>query len=179
MSDQSIQAIQAILVIIFLITYVMMCYFTYAAAKRLGATRAWMAWIPIANIFLMSKMANRRTSEFWLALILGLFCGLVLFVFEISWWMEIARRLNRSSWIGVFAAFPFIGFIFMGIIAFSTPSYQYVHPYAGSPTLGMSPAALQTGTPKPMFCKWCGGTLVPDAKFCGSCGQPVQGNPFS
>lgn len=123
MSDEAVQAL--IIIIIFLITYIPMSLFTYLVAKRLGTPRAWMAWVPIVNIFLMSKMANRKTSQFWLALILGLFCGLVLFGFLIDWWMEIAQRLNKPRWLGVFAAFPYIGFIFMGIIAFSESTKQH------------------------------------------------------
>lgn len=119
--------------------YLLMCFFIYEAAKRLNVTNKWMAWIPIVNLYLISVMAGRKPSEFWLALIFGCFCGIVWLIFLIVWWMEIAKRLGRSPVLGVFAAIPYIGPIFMGIIAFGTPDYAYIQSQQYPPQQGYPP----------------------------------------
>jgi zinc-ribbon domain len=116
----------ALAFIILLLQYVLVALFTFVAARRLEMDDTWLAWIPIANLYLMSKMAGKRSSEFWVALIVGLFCGIVLLVCLMSWWVGIARRLGKSDWLGALAPFPYIGLPFMGIIALGTPDYQCI-----------------------------------------------------
>lgn len=115
-----------VILIVSVAYYLLMCFFIYEAAKRLNVPKKWMAWIPIVNLYLVSVMAGRKSSEFWLVIIFGIFCGIVYLYFLIGWWMEIAKRLGRSPVLGFFAAIPYIGIIFMGIIAFGTPDYAYI-----------------------------------------------------
>jgi len=91
-------------------------------SKKAGIGPAWLAWIPIGNIFLMFNIAG---ISYWIMLLLitvafvplvGLACW-VIFSFYLSW--QLAVSVNRSGWVGILMVVPLIGYIAMGYLAFS------------------------------------------------------------
>ncbi|MBU1726786.1 MAG: hypothetical protein KJ880_04065 [Candidatus Omnitrophica bacterium] len=107
--------------IIVLIGYIYTALCLYLIAKKTAKDPAWMAWIPIANLFLMCKIGS---VSYWFLLILLLgaipFAGF-LFVIGFSGfvWYKIALERGKDGWIGILTCIPLIGLITMGYLAFS------------------------------------------------------------
>ncbi|MDA3856526.1 MAG: hypothetical protein PF569_09805 [Candidatus Woesearchaeota archaeon] len=109
------------LVLIF-IAYVISALALMKIAQRTKTENAWLAWIPIANIFLMVNIAQK---EWWYALIilfigfipfLGAFASLGLVVY--IWWL-ITERLGKSGALSLLMIIPIINLGFMLYLAFS------------------------------------------------------------
>ena len=82
--------------------------------NKTGTLNPWLAWIPIANIYLMCKIARKSG---WLTLLF--FIPLVNIVILIIIWMDIANLLKMSSWWGVLMIVPGLDLITIGILAFA------------------------------------------------------------
>lgn len=97
-------------------------------AKRLKIKDAWLAWVPIGNLVLMSRMAK---MDWWPVLfVIGLIipfiniiAGLALLVFSMIWMWKICEARNRPGWWAILTIIPWIGAIWglvmMGILAWS------------------------------------------------------------
>lgn len=111
-------------IILSLIFYVYSAICLYFIAKKTATEPAWLAWIPVANLFLMCKIAN--VSYLWLLGMLGLFIPFVnilaniylmgLFVYV---WYKIAIVRNKPGWVGVLTIIPIANLVVMGYLAFS------------------------------------------------------------
>jgi hypothetical protein len=100
-----------------LVIYVYLAYTMMLLADRLHEKDGWMAWVPIANLYLLSKMAKR---EWWW--LLGLLVPyLNIFVMGFLW-SEVSQRLGKNAWIGAAIIVPFIGLFVPGYLVVSTPS---------------------------------------------------------
>jgi len=97
-------------------------YFAFALmtiAKKLKVPNEWLAFIPIANIYLMTKMA--KTSP-WLTLsVLLVFIpfigGLILTVVMLYLWYKIAEAIKRPGWWGILVVVPLVNIVILGIMA--------------------------------------------------------------
>jgi uncharacterized membrane protein YhaH (DUF805 family) len=83
-------------------------------ANKTGTTNAWLAWIPIANIYLMCKVAGK--PGWWLILF---FIPIVNIVINIIVWMKISEARNKPGWLGILMIIPFVNLIIPGILAFA------------------------------------------------------------
>ena len=89
-------------------------------AQKTNTPNAWLAWIPIANMYLMTQVAQVPWWTF-----LGIFLGFIPFIgsllilgLTIWWWMKISERCGKPSWWGVMIALiPLVNFVFMGMLA--------------------------------------------------------------
>ena len=90
-------------------------------AKKTNSEPAWLAWIPIANYFLMCKIA--KVSYWWLLILLGAFIPYVgaisITAFMIFLWYKIAISVNKPGWMGVLTIIPLVNLVIMGYLAFS------------------------------------------------------------
>ena len=86
----------------------------YFIATKTDTRNAWLAWIPIANLYLMCKVAGR--SGWWTILF---FIPLVNLVLGVIIWMAIARARNQPSWMGILMIIPIANLVILGILAFS------------------------------------------------------------
>ncbi len=85
-------------------------------AKKMGVAHAWLAWVPIANLYLISKMAG---MHWWpmLLIFLGIipFAGalalITLAVYLFFWHCHIFERVNRPTWWALTSIMPGIGMI--------------------------------------------------------------------
>lgn len=105
------------------IVYLYLSSCLYFIAQKISIEPAWLAWIPIGNIFLMCKIGS--LPYWWVIIFLassfiptiaGLIARLGVFGFL---WYKIAIARNKPGWLGALSAIPILGFIPMGIIAFS------------------------------------------------------------
>ena len=97
-------------------------YFSLALmniAKRTKTDNYWLAWIPIANIYLFVKTA--KLSGWWTFAILGgLIPGFGEFIFIalfVWWWIRVAQNLKRNVALGVFSVVPIVNIFTVGSLA--------------------------------------------------------------
>lgn len=84
-------------------------------AKKCGVhDEAWWAYIPILNLVLMVKMADRPI--WWVILTLVPIVNLIVFFIL---WVEIAQNANHNAIWGVLAVLPFVNIIALMVMAFT------------------------------------------------------------
>jgi hypothetical protein len=97
-----------------LIFYVYMSVCLMMIANKTGTPNAWLAWIPILNIYLMCKIAGK--PGWWLILFLIPFVNIVIGIIV---WMKISEARKKPAWLGILMIIPFINLIIPGILAFT------------------------------------------------------------
>ncbi len=112
----------SIVVFIFLIvSYVFSSLCVMFIAQKTNTAPAWLAWIPIANLFLMCKIAS--LSYWWLLILLTAFIPVVGPLANLGFaaylWYNIALARNKPGWIGILTCLPLAGLVVMGYLAFS------------------------------------------------------------
>ncbi len=86
-----------------LILYILETYPLYLIAAKSGQENAWLAFVPLVNIWMMFQLAD---VDLWLALLL-LLPGIDLLV--LIWvWMRIAESTNKSSFWGILMVVPVV-----------------------------------------------------------------------
>ena len=86
----------------------------FVIAKKSGHEYAWLAFVPIANLWLLCDMAD---MEVWFIIILlvpyidYLFLGVI-------WW-RIAENTNKPGWIGLLMLIPLVNLAVGYYIAFA------------------------------------------------------------
>lgn len=111
--------VAALILGICLYAYTSFC--TYVIANKMGADYAWLAWVPIANLFLLVRMAD--LSLLWLLI---LFAPLIPFIGQIAVvvffgfvWYRIATFMDKPGWLGILCIIPLVNLIIIGYLAFS------------------------------------------------------------
>ena len=91
-------------------------------AKKTNTPNAWLAWIPIANLYLMMEIAGAR----WWTLLVVLFGWLIPFVGALlgiavilTWWHGIAKARNKPGWLGLLMIIPIVNLVILGYLAWS------------------------------------------------------------
>lgn len=100
------------LLLIVLYIYNSLCL--HKIANKTNTPYGWLAWLPIANLFLMLMIAKK--SFWWFLLLL---IPLVNFICFLIIWMDVAKSRNKPAWLGLLMAIPLANFIIMGYLAFS------------------------------------------------------------
>jgi len=98
----------------FFIFYVLAFLPLFLIAKKISMNHCILAWIPIANIYLLCKMAGK--SGWWMFLLLIPFLNIIIISVI---WMNIAEACDRPSWIGIFILVPVASFFLPWYLAFS------------------------------------------------------------
>ena len=83
-------------------------------ANKTGTINAWLAWIPIANIFLMLSVAKKPMWWFVLCLI-----PLVNIAILVMIWMGVAEARHKPSWCGIVTIVPLINIVAPGYLAWA------------------------------------------------------------
>ena len=127
-------------------------YFSLALmtiAKKTRTSPAWIAWIPIANLYLLSKIARMHCWPLflflyifvsplffyfipealsWILIFLALLAYITLLVFIIIWCWRMFERAGRPGWWVLFLLVPVIGqlvfLVFLGIAAWGKNSQE-------------------------------------------------------
>lgn len=109
------------MIIFWLIFYLFFVYCIARLAKNIGlpfgSSFIW-ALIPIANVFLILKIAQKPMWWFLLILI-----PIVNIVISIMIWMAIAERLGKPNWWGIMIGIvPIANIVFLLMLVFGTPA---------------------------------------------------------
>ena len=109
-------------VILVIAIYVYMALALMTIAKKTNTENAWLAWIPIANIYLMTQVAG-VPGWVTLAIILPVipFIGALAFMVVFAWmWWKISEVRKRPGWWGILiAVVPIVNFVLIGMLAWS------------------------------------------------------------
>lgn len=118
-SDGALPAALAGTMLMFFLVICLAAYVYVALALQTIATKtstenAWLAWIPIANIFLMLSIAKKPMWWFVLCLI-----PLVNAVILIMVWMAVAEARHKPNWWGILTVVPVANILVPGYLAWS------------------------------------------------------------
>lgn len=86
----------------------------FIIARRCGHENAWLAFVPIANLWLMCDMAE---MEPWFLIAL-LVPGVNIVLMAVIWW-KIAENTNKPGWIGLLMVIPVVNLFVGYYIAFA------------------------------------------------------------
>lgn len=112
-------ALLAIILIVILALYIYAALALMAIAKKTNTPKAWFAFIPIANIYLMTQIIG--ISGWWTAAVVLAFVpilgSLVIIAGTIYLWWKIAEKLGKPGWWGILMLIPIVNLVLMGIMA--------------------------------------------------------------
>ena len=86
----------------------------FIIARKCGHEYAWVAFVPLANLWLMCDLAG---LELWFILLL-LVPYIDIIFFGVVWW-RITENTNKSGWLGRLMLIPGINLIASYYIAFA------------------------------------------------------------
>lgn len=115
-------AFMGVLAVGFIVMYVVLAITLMKIAQKTNTDNAWLAWIPIANLFLIVFCAKK---EWWWGLII-LFAGIIPIIGSIAslaamiymWWL-ICEKLNKPGPLALLMLIPVVNLVFMLYLAFS------------------------------------------------------------
>ena len=122
-------AFAAFAVVALIIALVMYVYFALAymtIARKLKTEPAWLAWIPIANVYLVWKMS---AAPVWslVVFIAGVFAGVIPIIgfilafaplaMSVYWMWLIAEKRNFPGWISLLMLVPIANVVLPGVLA--------------------------------------------------------------
>ena len=116
-------AMMAGLIVGFLVVGLILYIYTSLAvmkiAKRNKTENAWMAWVPILNIYLIVKMA--KLPGWWFLAVLALFVpfigGVAFAAAGAYWWWKICESLKKPGWMSLLMLIPIVNLVILGILA--------------------------------------------------------------
>ena len=85
--------------ILFIAVYAYFSYGIQTIANKTGTENAWLAWIPLANVYLLCKVADK--PGWWLVLFL---IPLVNIVVSVIVWLVVAEKRGKGGVWGVLRA---------------------------------------------------------------------------
>lgn len=97
-----------------LVLYVYISFAIMKIAQKLGVEMAWLAWIPVVNLWILVQCAAK---EWWWIILF--FIPLANIVAIIVIWMAIAQRRGKPSWLGILMIIPLVNLIIPGYLAFT------------------------------------------------------------
>ena len=106
-------------IILFMVLVGLAFYVYFALALQTIATKtntpnAWLAWIPIANAFLMLSVAKKPMWWFLLFLV-----PLVNIVISVIVWMAVAEARGKPNWWGILTIVPAVNIVVPGVLAWA------------------------------------------------------------
>ena len=100
--------------LLFIAVYAYYAYTLQVIAKKTKTKDSWWAWVPIANVFLMLRIAKK--PAWWILLFLVPLLNLIIVVVV---WGKIAETRNKPGWLGILMIFPMVSLIPPGLLAFT------------------------------------------------------------
>jgi len=128
----AVMAFLGIILLAGLAIYVFCSLCLQLIAKKTGTEPAWLAWIPVANLFLSCKIGG--LSYLWLLAFLVPFVNVLVSIYI---WYRISEARGKSGWLALLMLVPVANFVFMGYLAFSRSEAGTVPP----PVKGEEPAS--------------------------------------
>lgn len=103
-----------IILVVFLAMYAFFAFCFMKIAEKTGTENGWWAWIPILNLLLMLKIADR--PMWWIILFIVPFVSLVIALVVGA---DICKACGKSPWLTLGMLIPLVNFGVIGYLAFS------------------------------------------------------------
>jgi hypothetical protein len=115
----ALTAMALVFLIIFLAVYIYGALALMAIAKKTKTPNGWLAWIPIANVFLIIQIAKQPWWHIFALLLyfIPAVGGLAFLVVSAFWWWKIAESIKREGWQGILMVIPIVNLIMLGVFA--------------------------------------------------------------
>ncbi|MBN1375229.1 MAG: hypothetical protein JXA01_03650 [Dehalococcoidia bacterium] len=94
--------------------YVYLAICLQKIAEKTNTPNGWLAWIPVANIYLMCVIAGK--AWWWVLLCLIPYVNIIFII--ILWW-KIAEARAKPGWWGLLLMIPLVNIVIIGMLAFS------------------------------------------------------------
>lgn len=146
---------------VILYIYVAVCLSTIA--RKTGTPSSWMAWVPIANLVLMCRIAKKPGT--WVLLMLIPFVNIVIYLML---WMAIARVRGKSPGLSFLFLLPPVGFLIVPAVYASGEAAATS--VSGASAAGPDRPSAQSAPP---VCPACGRSECVGDEFCGYTGQRI------
>lgn len=108
-----------IVAIVSLAIYVYTSLALMTIAKKTKTKNGWLAWIPIANFYLLTQIA--RVNPWWTLILLAFFIPMIgsLVVMVAGIWMfwRIAELRKFPGWVSLLLILPLVNLVVLGILA--------------------------------------------------------------
>lgn len=158
--------------VLWIALYVYLALCLQFLAKKTNTPNPWFAWIPIANIFLMLKIAQKPLWWFILILIspVNIVIGIII-------WMKIAERRGKPSWVGILLIVPVVGIAIPGYLAFSKSGGEKTESAAPDVPTGIQEANKPVVGYKHL-CKYCDKLIPPNSTVCPLCEKSNPLGPY-
>ncbi len=108
-------------IVISIASYVYFALAYMSLAKKTKTEPAWLAWVPIANLYLISQMAKMHWWPILLILgviipVINVFAMIALMVFTVIWDWKIFERVGRPGWWAITIIIPIVGWITFAVL---------------------------------------------------------------
>lgn len=115
----ALAAMAVVFALIFLAVYIYAALALMAIAKKTKTPNGWLAWIPIANLFLIIQIAKQPWWHIFALLIYAIPAvgGLAFLAITAFWWWKVAENINREGWQGILMVIPIVNLIMLGVFA--------------------------------------------------------------
>lgn len=116
-----IASMMVIIVVSWIVFYVYSSLTLMLTANKLKMEKSWLAWIPIANLFLMAKMAKMHWGPILLLIVavipfIGSLAAIAFAVFVYVWWWKICEVRKMPGWYVLPTLIPVLGGIWALIL---------------------------------------------------------------
>ena len=116
---------------IVIVSIAVVCFYIYSAicfqriAIKSNTEPSWHAWVPIANLFLLCKLA--RSSSWWILLCLIPYLG---FIFSLILLSRVPKCLGVTDGSRFLMLVPLVNLVYLGYLAFRPELQATVSPNA-------------------------------------------------
>ncbi|HEB01854.1 MAG TPA: tetratricopeptide repeat protein [Nitrospirae bacterium] len=107
------------IIAIFGLLYLLFSLSIFKIAKKLNVDKAFLAWIPLAQVFPFTWAAGKSTLWGIIFLLASLFLGPVGMIIGLYFWMCIAENLGKNKFLGLLMLVPLVNIAFMLYLGFS------------------------------------------------------------
>jgi len=105
---------KTVILIVSAVLYFYSALCLFLIAKKLDVSAAWLAWIPIIQVWTFFQSAGKS-----LAWILLFFIPIVNVIVSVYLWMCIAENLGKNKWLGLLTLVPLVNLLLPAVLAFS------------------------------------------------------------
>ena len=115
----ALAGIGIVVAVIGIAVYIYAAFALMAIAKRTGTKNGWLAFIPIANIYLMTQIAKLPAWYTFAVLlaIIPIVGGLAATAAIIYIWWKIAEAIQKPGWWSLLMLIPVVNLVIMGVMA--------------------------------------------------------------
>lgn len=107
-------------IFIALAIYIYTAWALMVVAQKTNTQNAWLAWIPIANLYLMTQISKTPWWSFLIVLFAG-FIPIIGWMVSLAitawWWWIISERRKMPGWLGILMIIPLVNLVVIGYIA--------------------------------------------------------------